>query len=209
MGTNSTHRHSLRLPNYDYSQEGAYFVTICTYNRRPLFGEILAGEMHLNAPGRVAAAQWLLLAIRFTNLELGEWVIMPNHIHGVLVITGRGEASPTNLSVPTNPLIKDASPLRPKGTSPGSVGAIIQNFKSVTSRKINTHSMITGKGETSHTEPYIPSKKYVNDASPLLIWQRNYYEHIIRDEQDLQSITDYILTNPLNWDKDEENNTLY
>ena len=207
MDTIFDHRRSLRLPDYDYSQEGAYFVTICTYNRRPLFGEILAGEMHLNATGRVAAAQWLLLANRFTNLELGEWVIMPNHIHGILVITSRGEASPTKLSVPTNPLVKDASPLRPKGTSPGSVGAIIQNFKSVTSRKINTHSITTGKGEAS--EPYIPFKKHSNDASPLLIWQRNYYEHIIRDEQDLQSITDYILTNPLNWDKDEENNTLY
>jgi len=113
MDTIFDHRRSLRLPDYDYSQEGAYFVTICTYNRRPLFGEILAGEMHLNATGRVAAAQWLLLANRFTNLELGEWVIMPNHIHGILVITSRGEASPTKLSVPTNPLVKDASPLRP------------------------------------------------------------------------------------------------
>jgi REP element-mobilizing transposase RayT len=177
------HRHSIRLPGYDYSQAGAYFVTICTYHRQPLFGEIRDGNMQLNASGRIASAQWGLLPSRFCNLELGEWVIMPNHIHGILVITGSGEASPSKLSVPTNKLIKDASPLHPHGTLPGSVGAIIQNFKSVTSRKINTHS-----------------SKYKN-----IIWQRNYYEHIIRDEHDLQAITAYILTNPQNWDKDEEN----
>jgi REP element-mobilizing transposase RayT len=160
--------------------------------------------MQLNALGRVASAQWLLLAYRFTNLELGEWVIMPNHVHGILVIIGRGEASPDRLSRPSNELIKDASPLRPNGTIPGSVGAIIQNFKSVTSRKINK-SMITGKGEASHPGTHIPTKKHVKDASPQLIWQRNYYEHVIRDEKDYQAIYDYILNNPQNWDKDEEN----
>ena len=179
----SPRRHSIRLPGYDYSQAGAYFVTICTYNRRPLFGEIHDGEMQLNALGRVASAQWLLLTNRFTNLELGEWIIMPNHVHGILVISGRGEASLDRLTVPSNKLVKDASPLRPNGTIPGSVGAIIQNFKSVTSRKINAQS---GK-------------------SKVIIWQRNYYEHVIRDEKDYQAIYDYILTNPQNWEKDEEN----
>jgi REP element-mobilizing transposase RayT len=178
----SPRRHSIRLQGYDYSQAGAYFVTICTYNRRPIFGEIHDGEMQLNALGRVASAQWLLLAYRFTNLELCECVIMPNHVHGILVIIGRGEASPVRLSRPSNELIKDASPLRPNGTIPGSVGAIIQNFKSVTSRKINAQS---GKVKE-------------------LIWQRNYYEHVIRDERDYQAIYDYILTNPQNWEKDEE-----
>jgi REP element-mobilizing transposase RayT len=84
----SQRRHSIRLSGYDYSQAGAYFVTICTLNRRLLFGEIHDGEMHLNAFGRMASAQWLLLAYHFTNLELGEFVIMPNHVHGILVITG-------------------------------------------------------------------------------------------------------------------------
>lgn len=176
------HRSSIRLPGYDYSQPGAYFVTIVTHDRRCLFGRVEDGEMVLNAAGRVALAQWLLLANRFTNLELGEWVIIPNHVHGILVIT-RGEASLDKLSSPFNKLIKDASPLRPNGTTPGSVGAIIQNFKSLTSRKINTQ---LGK-------------------STELIWQRNYYEHVIRDEKDYQAIYDYILTNPQNWEKDEEN----
>jgi REP element-mobilizing transposase RayT len=178
----SQRRHSIRLSGYDYSQAGAYFVTICTLNRRLLFGEIHDGEMHLNAFGRMASAQWLLLAYHFTNLELGEFVIMPNHVHGILVITGRGEASPDNLSFPSNLPFKDASPLRPNGTLPGSIGAIIQNFKSITSRKINLHS---GKSKER-------------------FWQRNYYEHIIRNEQDMLTITDYILANPQNWVKDEE-----
>ena len=156
-------------------------MTICTYHRQLLFGEIHDGEMHLNAPGRMVLAQWLQLPYRFSNLELGEFVIMPNHIHGILVIT-RGEASSDEISVPANRLVKDASPLRPNGTIPGSVGAIIQNFKSITSRKINNLS-------AKSKEPN---------------WQRNYYEHIIHDEQDMLAITDYILINPLNWEKDEE-----
>jgi len=98
------------------------------------------------------------------------------------VITGKGEASSDKLLRPQSESIKDASPLRPNGTIPGSVGAIIQNFKSVTSRKINSQL-------SKAKEP---------------LWQRNYYEHVIRNEQDLQTITDYIMTNPLNWEKDEE-----
>jgi putative transposase len=177
------HRHSIRLPGYDYSQEGAYFVPIVAQDRRCLFGCVKDGEMVLNEVGCVVSVQWLQLAYRFTNLELGEWVIMPNHVHGILVITGKGEASSDKLYVPIKSPIKDASPLRPNGTIPGSVGAIIQNFNSVASRKINACS---GKAKE-------------------LIWQRNYYEHIIRNERDMLAITDYILTNPLNWEKDEEN----
>ena len=103
---------------------------------------------------------------------------MPNHVHGILVITGRGEASSEEIPVIANTLVKDASPLRPNGTVPGSIGATIQNYKSITSRKINK---LSGKSK----EP---------------IWQRNYYEHVIRDENDYQAIHDYILSNPLNWE---------
>ena len=182
LSGSSNHRHSIRLPGYDYSQAGAYFVTICTYHRQLLFGEIHDGEMQLNASGRMVSAQWLQLSCRFTDLELVEFVIMPNHIHGILVITGRGEASSEEISASANMLVTDASPLRPNGTVPGSIGATIQNFKSITSRKINK---LSGKSK----EP---------------VWQRNYYEHVIRDETDYQAIHDYILSNPLNWEKDEE-----
>ena len=121
-----SHRRSLQLKDYDYSQVGAYFVTICVFRHRKLFGEIHDNEMQLNALGQIASAQWLQLQTRFSNLELGEWVIMPNHIHGILVISDKGEASLEKSPLSPNPLAKDDSPLRPSGTKAGSVGAIIQ-----------------------------------------------------------------------------------
>jgi len=138
--------------------------------------------MQLSPFGRVASAQWQQLPYRIPYLELGEWVIMPNHIHGILVITGRGEASQDKRSGLPDSLIEDASPLRPNGTTPGSVGAIIQIYKSITSRKISAQ---------------------VENLRGL-VWQRNYYEHVIRNERELQAISDYILTNPQNWENDTE-----
>lgn len=176
------HRRTIRLKDFDYSQSGAYFVTICTKNRQCIFGKIQEGKMQLSASGRVAAAQWQQLPDRFPALELGEWIVMPNHIHGILVISGRGEASQDNNLTSPDLFIKDASPLRPIGTAPGSVGAIIQVFKSITSRKISAQ-IEKMKGS---------------------VWQRNYYEHVIRNERELMAISDYILTNPRNWEKDTE-----
>lgn len=196
------HRHSLRLKDFDYSQAGAYFVTICTKNRQCIFGTIQQGKMQLNASGRVASAQWQQLPYRFTDLELGEWVVMPNHIHGILVITGRGEAYmgrgeaslkkiefvdmdpflPDASPLQLESISKDVSPLRPTGTTSGSVGAMIQNYKSITSRKISAQiEKMRGS-----------------------VWQRNYYEHVIRNECELNAISIYILTNPQNWEKDTE-----
>ncbi len=195
------HRRTLRLKDFDYSQAGAYFVTICTKNHQCLFGEIQQREMQLNAIGRVVSAQWQQLTYRFPDLELGEWVVMPNHIHGILIITGRGEACngrgeaslkiknvdaalflPDASPLQSESIIADASPLRPTGTTPGSVGAIIQNFKSVVSRKLSTQ----------------------NEKRKGSVWQRNYYEHVIRNEGEFNAISDYIITNPQNWEKDTE-----
>jgi putative transposase len=162
------HRRSIRLSGYDYTQAGRYFITICTYNRQNLFGEIVNGEMALNEYGRIVAACWQELARHFPNITLGEWVIMPNHVHGIIVI-GRGEASAA-----------DASPLQPNGTQPGSIGAMAQNFKSVAARKINK---LRGTPGTA-------------------VWQRNYWEHIIRDQQAYQRIAQYIINNPAKWDED-------
>lgn len=166
------HRRSIRLAGYDYTQAGAYFITICTHDRQNLFGEIVDGEMVLNEYGRIVAACWLDLARHFPHITLGEWVVMPNHIHGIIVIVvgyRRGEASAA-----------DASPLPPNGTDPGSIGAMVQNFKSVASRKINKQRGTPG----------------------TQVWQRNYWEHIIRDEQAYQRIAHYIANNPAQWDAD-------
>ena len=164
------HRQSIRLKDYDYTQSGAYFVTICTHKRECVLGDVVNGEMRLNELGQVVEMEWLKTAEIRDNVELDEFVVMPNHIHGIVVIT-ESHVGATGWS-----------PL-PTGPAPKSLGAIIAGFKSVVTKCIN---------EMRHT-PGIP------------IWQRNYYEHIIRDEDDLHQIQLYIVNNPLRWELDSEN----
>jgi REP element-mobilizing transposase RayT len=174
------HRRSIRLAGYDYTQAGAYFITICTHKRQNLFGDIVNGEMILNEYGKIAANSWQELARHFPHITLGEWVIMPNHVHGIIVI-GRGEAPADDQSTTTssdNRRVLRPSP--PNGTDPGSVGAIVQNYKSVASRKINK----------------------LRSTAGAPVWQRNYWEHIIRNEQAYQRIANYIINNPAQWGAD-------
>jgi putative transposase len=180
------HRHSIRLQGYDYSQTGAYYVTIVTRHRECLFGEIVSAEMVLNEYGKIADECWLAIPEHFPNVELGAYVIMPNHVHGVIVIRASG-------SLLTTKMVDDgrgAAMLRPYhdeqnphkiNVKPGSLGAIMRSYKSAVSYRINKEYNATD------------------------IWQRNYYEHIIRDARDLQNKTDYIVANPLLWEQDEEN----
>jgi REP element-mobilizing transposase RayT len=173
------HRRSIRLKGYDYSQAGAYFVTICAQNRECLFGEIVDGEMRLNGQGEIVIACWDNLPCHFPHIELDAFVVMPNHVHGIIVIAydtggGRGKAfaNPSKCCVPTK-----------RGSPGGSLCAVVQNFKSISTRKINQQ----------------------RDARGAPVWQRNYYEHIIRDERELDRIREYIAANPAKWDEDTEN----
>lgn len=158
------HRHSIRLKNYDYSQAGAYFVTIDIQNRDHLFGNIVNGEMILNDGGKMIDEQWNALKERFPSVDLDIYQIMPDHFHGIIVIVGatlvvaRDDAKPTTL------------------------GDIIGAFKSIT-----THEYIKGV-ENQHWQRF--SKR---------LWQRNYYEHVVRDENDLERIRKYIQLNLSNW----------
>jgi len=166
----SHHRRSIRLQGYDYSLAGAYFITICTKNRECLFGEIITNEMSLNNFGMIARDEWIKsTAIRF-EIELDEFVVMPNHFHGIVVIQGRGDrpVAPTEH--------------RP-GPQPRSIGALVAGFKSAVTKNINE----------IRTTPGLP------------VWQRNYYEHIIRDEKSYLRIAEYIVNNPLNWQQDQYN----
>ncbi len=181
-------RHSIRLQGYDYSQSGAYFITICTYKKERFFGEIVNGEMKLNLLGNYAYHQWIQISSRFDNLELDEFVIMPNHVHGIIVIqSDKVEESENNNHFPREKLYSNPSIVQPhrqiqqNGTVPGSIGAIIQNYKSVTTRKINAMSAMKN----------------------TKIWQVNYYDHIIRDEADHARIIGYIRENPAKWEQDE------
>lgn len=164
------HRKSIRLPGYDYSQAGAYYVTIVTHQRNCLFGEVVNGEMVLNDFGKIADECWRVIPDHSPLVELGAYVVMPNHVHGIIVITnGRG----TIYRAPTQEQFQ-----KPVA---GSIPTIIRTFKAAVTRRIGREHNATG------------------------IWQRNYYEHIIRDDKDLQNKTDYIEANPMLWDGDENN----
>ncbi len=173
------HRRSIRLPDYDYSQDGAYFLTLVTQERACLFGEIIAEQMVLNQQGQIILDWWTELPNKFPSIFLGVHVLMPNHLHGVIAIQGRN-AGPgqTHRSAPTIP-----------GSRPdAAIPEIIQWFKTMT-----TNAYIRGVKGLGWT----PFKGR--------LWQRNYYEHVVRDARDYERIYDYIDCNPAHWSDDEEN----
>ena len=122
------HRRSIRLRGYDYAQAGAYAVTLASYRREGLFGEIKDGQMVLNALGEIIATTWRWLAVRYPYVALDAWVVMPNHLHGIIVLAAddrRGEEAGSEVSPPRQGDAPASSPL-PRGTQPGSLSAIIQ-----------------------------------------------------------------------------------
>ena len=176
------HRRSIRLKGYDYTTPGAYFVTIVTHHRECLFGEIENGEMRLSRAGEIAARCWEAISAHFASVGLDLFVVMPNHLHGIIIMgAGRGEASANTMPEMPTRLTADASPLRRDGTQPGSLPAIIQNFKSVSTRCLNALCATPG----------------------VHVWQRDYYEHIVRDEAGLTRLRGYIQNNPSGWALDE------
>ncbi len=241
------HRRSIRLKGYDYTQPGGYYVTIVTQDRACLFGEVVDGKMVLNTFGRIIDYHWQKLPKHFKHIKLDVYQIMPNHLHGIIIITdhmdtkcagdtgdtenagnmvdgrdddgrdvGGGDVdgrdyggrdvdgrdydghdagakhSGQNISNTQDEFFKNALPLysskqqsraRPRGTQPGSLGAIMQNFQSITTRKINRIRKTPGKK----------------------LWQRNYWENIIRNENALNRIRKYIINNPSQWQSDKKN----
>ena len=176
-------RRNLRVPEFDYSQPGAYYVTIVTHERKQLFGQIVDSAVVLNEVGKMVKDIWIAIPKHFPNVKLGEFVIMPNHIHGIISITaGAQYAVPAQDETVVE--ATHASPLHriSKGPLPGSIGAIIGSFKSAATKRF-------------HEIPNNPEKR---------LWQRNYYEHVIRNERDYTAIYEYILANPMDWEMDEE-----
>jgi len=179
----------MRLQGYDYTQGGAYFVTICTHDRRCLFGHISDGNMALSAAGMIAEQCWQEIPAHFSHTALGAFVVMPNHIHGIIIIS-RGVAIP---SVGTPPSVGTWHAVSVPGQSssleafskpvPGSLSTIIRSFKSAASRQLNVGM--------------------AHMAAP--VWQPRFYEHIIRSDRAFGLITDYINSNPQKWEEDREN----
>ncbi len=177
-----------RLRNYDYAQPGAYFITIVTFQRKCLFGEIKNGVMILNATGNIVLSEWQRLKSRFPQIELDEFAIMPNHLHGIIVIHDfRRRIGDSSIRVVLDkPLASLPAGEQFGNPVPGSIPTIIRSFKAAVSFRINLH----------------PG----NSGQPL--WQRDYYDHIIRDEADWANIRLYIQTNPEKWERDDENQSI-
>jgi putative transposase len=160
------HRRSIRLKGYNYSADGAYFITICTHEREQLFGDILDRTMVLNELGHITQLHWQKLVRHHANLILDRSVVMPNHLHGIMILDssilqGRDYANEDNKSI----------------------SEIIGSFKTFSAREINKIRKLKG----------VP------------VWQRNYYERIIRTETELNYVREYIINNPLNWQTDINN----
>jgi REP element-mobilizing transposase RayT len=176
------------MEGYDYSLPGAYFVTLLSYRRACLFGQIKEEIFRQSDIGKLINDCWLRIPNYFNDIGLDDYVLMPNHLHGIILIhesVGKGEAFADLVSTILRIVSANASPQRPKGTQPGSLGAIIQNFKSISTRMVN--------------------KKYFESGNKL--WQRNYHERIIRNDRELNAIRQYIRDNPLNWELDKKNPT--
>jgi putative transposase len=169
------HRRSIRLPYYDYSQSGYYCVTICTQDRELLFGEIIDAEMRLNRLGRMILKCWLAIPVHYPNVELDYYVIMPNHFHGIIHIT---DSRCQRIQMCRG----GVTPPLHKLNAP-TLGDIIGYFKYRSTKQINQLSNSPGRR----------------------IWQRSYYEHVIRDETELNAKREYIVNNPLKWELDRNN----
>jgi REP element-mobilizing transposase RayT len=190
------HRRSIRLKGYDYSQAGGYFVTICTEDRECLFGEIIDGEMNLSDLGRLIEQCWRDLPQRFPWVSIDEFVVMPNHVHGVIWINredGVGAPFASNEQDSIHPSEKPIQQmgkklLRAKDAPTSNLGYVVGAYKSITGIRYR-----------------IGVSRHKWNESCETLWQRNYYEHIIRGEKDLNAIRTYIRNNPINWWSDEEN----
>jgi len=188
------HRRSIRLLDYDYSEEGAYFVTICTQNRECLFGKIKNGQVGLSPIGKITRDCWLEVPKHFNNAQLENFVVRPNHLHGIVVLEKRVEYIKPLQDQKKNRIVgvqyiepiadKETVPYKYQHVTPKSIGSIIRSFKATVTQTCRENSL---------------------DG---LIWQRNYYEHVIRSEEKLNKIRAYIRANPELWETDPENPAL-
>jgi REP element-mobilizing transposase RayT len=190
MPTNNStqNRRSIRLAEYDYTQPGAYFITICAHERACVFGDIVGDEMRLNDAGWMVQQCWDEIPEHYPGIDIDAFTVMPNHIHGIVILVG---ATPRGCPVPT-PQIRNRWEGQAQGPAPTantrnlSLPDVVHRLKSLTTRRY-------ADGVKHHNWPPFNKK----------LWQRNYYEHIIRDEEDLRDIRDYIQNNPLRWADDD------
>lgn len=186
------HRRSIRLQGYDYTQCGAYFVTICTKHNVAMFGEVVEGVMYMNEGGKIAQRLWHTLPKRFPSVELDAFVIMPNHIHGILVHAHRDPITPTT---PSNNTTLMNMEMHAFAQSIPDTTSVFSAYRKDPRRRQHLSEMIrTFKAVTSYTVR--------RNGMPDFAWKHDYYERIIRNEQELEFIRLYIANNPAKWQDD-------
>jgi putative transposase len=244
------HRRSIRLQGYDYTRSGAYFITIVTQGRACLFGEVVAGEMRMNDAGRMVQQVWDELALFYEGVQTDAFIVMPNHVHGIIILTGNVRATPRGCpdhprACPDHPhdcpdemavrATPRGCPTTPRGCpNPQSGPGQARGPAPTVAPAAPSHPPMT-QPYPPMTQPYPPmgqprgvaptlglpdvvhrfktmtTKRYADGVRanqwppfPGRLWQRNYYEHIIRDDQSWRRIREYIMTNPLRWHLDRE-----
>jgi REP element-mobilizing transposase RayT len=174
------HRRSIRLKGYDYALPGMYFITICTFDRKCILGEITGKEMKMNGIGQLVMAEWIKTPSIRPNFLLGEFVVMPNHLHGLVMISGDQKKPEKQYGRDgKNVGRNEGMPRSPSGT----IGALVRGFKAAATRQFNE----------------------LRGTKGLPLWQRNYWEHVVRSEEDLNHIRSYIRFNPARWESDRLN----
>src|SRR5437588_8091399 len=173
---------SARWRDWDYSQPGLYFITICTRNRINFFGEIFNDEMHLNEIGSIADRFWVDIPNHFKGVELGEHIIMPNHVHGIIIINPveTGHALSLHPQLPQTIETRHALPLHPRFRNQGksTISAMVGSFKSAVS-------------------------KFAHFIDPNFGCQSRFHDHVIRSQEEYIRISNYIIQNPANWNEDK------
>lgn len=192
------HRRSIRLQGYDYSRAGAYFITICAQNRKCLFGKFVNGKMGLNNAGMMVQAVWDEIPAHYPGIDIDAFIVMPNHIHGIVVIVRTAtrdhpdDGNGQNNGQAQGPAPTTAPDVRhddgKKRTAGLSLPDVVHRFKTMTTKQY-------AHGVKQNHWPRFSGK----------LWQRNYYERIILDENELNRIRQYIMDNPARWDIDREN----
>jgi REP element-mobilizing transposase RayT len=200
-------RRSVRLKGYDYSKPSAYFLTICTRDKKQMFGSVKGDRMIPNTLGNFVSDCWMEIPDHFRHVELAAHVVMPNHVHGIIILRANPGSkvksnNRTPSSIDSENIVKverraqDAVSLRPEtvrsqkhgrnflAMHAGSIAAIVRSFKSASTKRI----------------------RQALRNPRFNIWQRGYYEHVIRDEDDFRNSCDYVRTNPARWSFDEEDN---
>ena len=213
------HRRSIRLQNYDYSSEGAYFVTMCTKNRECLFGEIVNGEMVLSEYGKIVEQCWFNLPNHYDNIELDAYVIMPDHFHGIIFIRAihelpsvetvetvdsvgaihelpQRESQSESLESPQPEPLESPQPEPLESPQPEPLESPQQQRRKMLLPKIIGRFKMNSAKQIN----------LIRNTPGVSVWQRDYFEHIIRDVKSLENIRNYIVQNPSKWN-DKEHNT--